>query len=82
MSEKVEIIICLGSSCFSRGNKYTVKAIDDWLKEKRLKDRVNFHGAHCFSQCVNGPVLKIADKIYEHIDKEKAIKILTEYFDV
>jgi NADH:ubiquinone oxidoreductase subunit E len=52
------------------------------LKEKRLKDRVNFHGAHCFSQCVNGPVLKIADKIYEHIDKEKAIKILTEYFDV
>ena len=82
MNEKVEIVICLGSSCFPRGNKHMVKVVDDWLKEKRLKDKVNFHGAHCFSECVNGPVLKIADRIYLQVDTEKVIKVLSEYFNL
>jgi NADH:ubiquinone oxidoreductase subunit E len=82
MEQKVELVICLGSSCFSRGNKITVKVIDEWLKEKRLRDKVFYHGNHCFSNCDRGPILKIADKVYEHVDTEMAIRLLTDYFKV
>lgn len=80
MENKTEIVICLGSSCFSRGNKTTVRLIDNWLKENRLRDKVYYHGNHCFANCDKGPVLKIDDTIHHHVDAEKAIQILKDYF--
>ena len=82
MNEKVEIVICLGSSCFSRGNKHTVKVIDDWLKEKRLRDKVYYHGSHCFASCEKGPMLKVAGTLYDNVNAEKALQILSAYFKV
>jgi len=82
MSDKTEIVICLGSSCFSRGNKHTVKVIEEWLREKRLRDKVYYHGSHCFASCEKGPMLKIAGKLYEGVTAEKAIAILSDYFKV
>lgn len=80
MKAKHEIVICLGSSCFSRGNKKTLQAISEFLKSHKMEDEIYFHGAHCFDHCDKGPVLKIDDTIYEHVTKEKAIAILEEYF--
>lgn len=72
----LEITICLGSSCFARGNKKTVKVIQDFIKENGLGDKVLFRGNHCFGDCSKGPVVKINDKIYEQVDPEKALEIL------
>jgi NADH:ubiquinone oxidoreductase subunit E len=72
----LEITICLGSSCFARGNKKTVKVIQDFIKENKLEDKVIFKGNHCFGDCSKGPIVKINDKIYEHVDSEKALEIL------
>ena len=58
MSKKIELVICLGSSCFARGNKSLVRKIDEYLKVNRLKDKVYYHGGHCFGKCENGPVIK------------------------
>jgi len=80
MDQRVEIVICLGSSCFSRGNKATVRLIDDWLKQHGLREKVNYRGNHCFSSCDKGPVLKIAETEHYHVSAEKAIDILREYF--
>ncbi|MCF8231511.1 MAG: (2Fe-2S) ferredoxin domain-containing protein [Bacteroidales bacterium] len=80
MNSTHEIVICLGSSCFSRGNKKTLHAISEFLKSHSLEDKVYFHGAHCFDHCEKGPVMKINDEIYEHMTREKAIAILEEYF--
>ncbi len=40
MDHKKEIVICLGSSCFARGNKQTVKIIQDYLKNNNLEKDV------------------------------------------
>ncbi len=82
MSEKVEIVICLGSSCFSRGNKNMLKAINTFIKENNLTDRVNFHGGHCMGMCSAGPNLKINDKVYNGIDSFKIKQILKTTFDL
>lgn len=60
MTDKVhEIVICMGSSCFSRGNKATVKMIQNYLKMRRLEDEVLLKGAHCMGLCDQGPVIKV-----------------------
>lgn len=78
--EKIEITICLGSSCFSRGNKETLRVIDEFLKENKLKQYVNFRGNHCFGLCEEGPVLKINEQILKHVDAERAVKALKAHF--
>lgn len=73
---KIEIIICLGSSCFSRGNKKTVQLIKDYIKDNQLEDKVYFHGNHCSGNCANGPIVKIDGKEYENVSPNTIIELL------
>ncbi len=77
MDQKHEIMICLGSSCFARGNKSTLKVIVKYLEDHNLKDKVYFHAGHCFGRCAEGPIVKINSKIYTGVDQYKIIDILT-----
>lgn len=79
-SEKKEIVICLGSSCFARGNKSVVKVISDYLKEHNLQNDVSFRGERCFGRCADGPMLKLGDKFYQSSDPEAIPKLLDDYF--
>jgi NADH:ubiquinone oxidoreductase subunit E len=67
MSQEVEMHICLGSSCFSRGNKEVVMYIRDYLRKHHLEDKVIFKGARCMGNCSNGPNLKIKERIEEDV---------------
>jgi len=71
--------ICLGSSCFSRGNREVVQLIKDYLKKNHLDDRVVFRGARCFGNCNEGPNLVIDGKTINRVTPELAEKILEEY---
>jgi len=79
-SHKTDIVICLGSSCFARGNRKLVQVIRKFLEENQLEDRVFFHGAHCFGECMMGPHMKIGDTLYQGIDEDKVQVILKDYF--
>jgi NADH:ubiquinone oxidoreductase subunit E len=74
----LELTICLGSSCFARGNRNTLAVIQEYLKQNKLENKVVFKGNHCFSLCNKGPVMKINDRIYEGITPESACRILEE----
>ncbi|MCB9016573.1 MAG: NAD(P)H-dependent oxidoreductase subunit E [Lentimicrobiaceae bacterium] len=80
MDERVDIQICLGSSCFSRGNKRLVKVVDEYLNVHNLRHLVHFHGAHCFSSCDKGPLLHIDGREYDQLTEEKVIAILDRRF--
>jgi len=73
---KKEIKICMGSSCFSRGNKQTLLVIQQYLKDHQLERDVILKGNHCFSDCSAGPILKIGQKLYEHVTRETVLEIL------
>ena len=77
---KREIKICLGSSCFSRGNKDTLNILKTFIKEHKLDNKIYFHGAHCFGQCENGPIIQIDDEIFEEVNSESVIEILGTEF--
>ncbi len=64
MNKSYEIEICLGSSCFSRGNREVVQVIRDYLKKNHLDDKVVFRGARCMNRCSEGPFLIINGKTF------------------
>ncbi len=77
---KKEIKICLGSSCFSRGNKMTLQMVQKYLKDHQLERDVILKGSHCFSNCSAGPTMKIGEKIYEQVNSETVLEILETEF--
>lgn len=76
MAQKIEMQICMGSSCFSRGNRDVVNHIRDYLKRNHLDDRIVFKGARCMNLCSNGPNLRINDRIIEGVTLSKIDAIL------
>lgn len=79
--KKTEVVICLGSSCFARGNRKIVEMVKKYLKEKNLEDRVYFHGTHCFGNCEHGPGLRIEDREYSGVNEDNILEILNNYFN-
>jgi len=61
----VEIVVCLGSSCFARGNAQNLAAIEAWLRNHGLEDKVRVTGSLCQDQCKQGPNLTV-DGIHHH----------------
>ncbi len=80
MPQRIEMQICLGSSCFSRGNKEVVIFIRDYLKKNHLDDRIVFRGARCMGLCSNGPNMKINERIIENITLSNIESVLEKEF--
>ena len=75
-----ELVICLGSACFSRGNKDAVSTIKSYIKEHQLEDKVCFRGCHCMDRCQDGPNLRFEDKVYSHVTHDRLMYVLDEIF--
>lgn len=80
MEKKTKIVICLGSSCFSRGNVKNLEIIKEYLETNQLMDQADFRGQLCSNNCNKGPVIKIDDKIYEAVEESCVRLILDDHF--
>ncbi len=69
MNEQPTVIaICMGSSCYARGNARNAAVIQRWLALKGREARVEFTGTLCEGLCREGPNLRIGDRIYRGVD--------------
>ncbi len=82
METKYEIVICLGGSCFSRGNKDVLAIVKDYLKEYNLNAEVFFHGDLCRGKCEEGPILSINNTLFSNVSIENVYELLNGYFGV
>jgi len=76
MINKVQIKICLGSSCFSRGNNELVKMVQKYIRNANLEGKVAFMGDHCTGNCNDGPNIRIGGKHFISVSSENIIEIL------
>lgn len=79
-NKPIEVTICLGSSCFARGNNQNLEIIQAYFKEHNLAGKVDFRGHLCEEACKKGPTLKIADQVYYNVSPEKLGAILDGHF--
>ncbi len=75
-SMKTNIKICMGSSCFARGNNKNLEIIEKYIYDNKLNAQVELEGFCCEGKCQSGPNLKIDDKCYTQVTKEKLKTIL------
>lgn len=76
--ERVNLRICMGSSCFSRGNNKTLAMIQEYINTNNLNDRITISGSLCEGQCSSGPHITINEKRYDNITPETAIDIIRD----
>jgi NADH:ubiquinone oxidoreductase subunit E len=72
----IEIKICMGSSCFARGNADNLEFIENYIKENNLDAQVELYGARCENICDKGPNIMVNDKVYNNITREKIVELL------
>lgn len=77
---KHRIVVCMGSSCFARGNERNLRLIRDFLKKNRLEDSVELAGARCTGGCEKGPNILIDGEIFHRMDPEVLFDVLTSRF--
>ena len=79
---KVKMVICIGSSCFARGNTENVKITEDFLKKHGISEDVDVElsGGLCTGNCTDGPIVIVNDKVYKHVKNGVMQDILNHYF--
>jgi NADH:ubiquinone oxidoreductase subunit E len=78
MQTKVQLKICLGSSCFARGNKAILQIVKSFISNHELADKIDFRGNHCFGECLKGPNMSIDGQLFHAITLENVESILRE----
>lgn len=76
MTNQIEIVVCMGSSCFARGNEQNLTIIEDFVKAKKIDANVELAGSRCEGKCADGPNLIVNGIVYDKVDKNKLAEIL------
>jgi NADH:ubiquinone oxidoreductase subunit E len=72
----VEIVVCLGSSCFARGNSENLAIINKHIQSRGLNASVRLTGRLCQDQCKQGPNVMIGGELYHGITAAKLRELL------
>lgn len=80
LMQKSKVVICMGSSCFARGNEENLHLFEDFVQKHDLSERVHLSGRCCAFQCAEGPNISIDGVIYNKMQAEALLKLLEEKF--
>jgi NADH:ubiquinone oxidoreductase subunit E len=75
----LQITVCMGSSCFSRGNNHNLEVIQNFLAERRVAATVEISGHLCQGQCKAGPNITINGRTYPESDPISVLGLLNRY---
>ena len=75
-----EICVCMGSSCFARGNKRNLEVVQAFVKEHWLGTGVRVIGCLCMDQCRQGPNVRIGKTLYHGVDHNSCLDLMRKHF--
>lgn len=75
-SNRIKIVICMGSSCFSRGNNTALRLLQDYIAAYNLEECVLFEGSLCEEACKSGPHITINGTRYDEVASSTAVDLL------
>ncbi len=76
--DKLEISVCVGTSCFVRGSQALLQALIHHIEQNGLDDLVEVKATFCMERCGKGPNVKIGATVIEHCTLEKALEVLSD----
>ena len=78
-ASKFVIEICMGSSCYSRGNRLNAEFIQSYLEQNGLQDRVELVGKLCTGKCKAGPNVIFNGEGKKNVTPETLPDLLQHY---
>ncbi len=76
-----EIVMCMGSACFTRGNNRSVEIVREYLEVNGLEAKVVFKGCLCTNRCKAAPVIIIDQHSFEKVAPQSVAEILKHVFE-
>ena len=73
--------ICMGSSCFSRGNSRSLELLEAYIAEKNLENEIRLSGKLCLGNCSDGPNIIINGNLHNGIAPECTVDLVRHYLD-
>ena len=73
---RINITVCMGSSCFARGNQENLAFIEAFIKEHNMDAEIDLAGTRCENKCAKGPNVIINGVEYNDVNEEMLEEIL------
>ena len=77
--EKINITVCMGSSCFARGNQENLTFLEEFIEKNKLNADIDLIGNRCENKCASGPNISINGVEYNCVTTEKLEEILSGF---
>ncbi len=81
MSKEINIVVCLGSACYARGNEDHLNYIEDYIRLNNLDAKVEISGSRCEGKCADGPNIIINGILYNNMNAVKLKEIMDKIKD-
>lgn len=75
-ASKTEITVCMGSSCFARGNMENLEFLEHYIKQNNLDASIELSGSRCEGKCAEGPNIIVNGKEYNNVTIDLLKEIL------
>ncbi|MCC8167418.1 MAG: (2Fe-2S) ferredoxin domain-containing protein [Planctomycetes bacterium] len=76
MAEKIAVALCMGSSCFARGNREVLEVVERLIRDNGWQESVALSGLRCTNRCAEGPNISINGTLYQNMDANTLVEIL------
>jgi NADH-quinone oxidoreductase subunit G len=77
-AQKVQVSVCVGTSCFLRGSQTLLKRLADYVESRDLDDTVEIQATFCFEHCDRGPTVRVGEKVIERCTYETACEAIED----
>ena len=74
------ITVCMGKSCYVRGNQENLIYIESFLKQRGLDVRVDLRGQRCGESCESGPHITVGNWVYSDVTLVKLKGLLVKHY--
>jgi NADH:ubiquinone oxidoreductase subunit E len=75
---KFLVSVCMGSSCYPRGNRKILIYLRQLIEENNWQDFIELQGNLCGGNCKEGPVVTIDGIVYTKVTEAKVKEILLD----
>ena len=76
--ETMVVELCLGSSCFARGNAKALGYLESYIEKNNLAQHIELTGHLCLGTCSQGPNIRIDGVMHSAVKPEQVVSLVND----
>ena len=72
----MKISVCMGSSCFTRGNNEVLPVLQDHIARTPRLSGCQLVGHLCAGRCQEGPIVEIEGAVHPRMEPQAAVELV------